>query len=93
MREFELPDIKSSIKMFYAINELGKEQSDKQVDSILDRNNKMAGQAEEMKNKDMVGTAGMLTAVPMVLGVIKIMTDMILMIIVFTSSVSSVMTG
>ena len=93
LREFELPDIKSSIKMFYAINELGKEQSDKQVDSILDRNNKMAGQAEEMKNKDMVGTAGMLTAVPMVLGVIKIMTDMILMIIVFTSSVSSVMTG
>lgn len=93
LREFELPDIKSSIKMFYAINELGKEQSDKQVDSILDRNNKMAGQAEEMKNKDMVGTAGMLTAVPMVLGVIKIITDMILMIIVFTSSVSSVMTG
>lgn len=93
LKEFDLPDIKSSVKMFYSMNELGKEQSDKQIDSIIDRNNKMASQAEEMKQKDLIGTAGMLTALPMVLGVIKIMTDMILMIVVFTSSITSIMTG
>ncbi len=93
LREFDLPDIKSSMKMFYSINELGKEQSDKQINSIIDRNNKMVRQAEEMKNKDQIGIAGMLTAIPMILGVIKIMMDMVLMIIVFTSSISNIIHG
>lgn len=93
LKEFDLTDIKSSIKMFYSINELGKEQSDKQINSIIDRNNKMAQHAEAMKNKDQIGKAGMFTAVPMFLGVIKIMVDMVLMIIVFTSSISNVMNG
>lgn len=93
LKEFEVPDIKSSIKMFYSINELGKEQSDKQINSIIDRNNKMARRSEEMKNKDQIGTAGMLTAIPMLLGVMKIVIDMILMILVFTSSISNVVNG
>ena len=35
----------------------------------------------------------MFTAVPMTVGVVKIMIDMILMIIVFTSSVANVING
>lgn len=93
LKEFDLPDIKSSMKMFYSINELGKEQSDRQIGSIIDRNNKLTRQSEEMKNKDRIGIAGMFSAVPMLLGVIKIMIDMILMIIVFTSSISNVISG
>ena len=93
LRELDLQDIKSSIKMFYSMNELGKEQSEHQLESIIDRNNKMAGRAEEMKNKDKIGAAGMLTAIPMLVGVIKIIVDMILMIIVFTSSISNVVNG
>ncbi|WP_302625712.1 carbon-nitrogen hydrolase family protein [uncultured Eubacterium sp.] len=93
LKELDLQDIKSSIKMFYSMNELGKEQSDNQLESIIDRNNKMAGRAEEMKNKDKIGAAGMLTALPMLVGVIKIIVDMILMIIVFTSSISNVVNG
>lgn len=93
LKEFDLPDIKSSMKMFYSINQLGKEQSDQQIGSIIDRNNKLTRQAEEMKNRDKIGAAGMLSAIPMFLGVIKIMIDMILMVIVFTSSISNVIGG
>ena len=93
LKELDLQDIKSSIKMFYSMNELGKDQSENQLESIIDRNNKMAGRAEEMKNKDKIGAAGMLTALPMLVGVIKIIVDMILMIIVFTSSISNVVNG
>ena len=42
LKEFDLDEIKSSMKMFYSINELGKEQSDQQINSILDRNNKFS---------------------------------------------------
>lgn len=93
LKEFDLKEIKSSMKMFYSINELGKEQSDKQINSILDRNDKMARRAESMKNKDRIGMAGMLATIPMLLGVLKIMVDMILMILVFTSSISNVVNG
>lgn len=93
LKEFDLPDIKSSMKMFYSINQLGREQSDQQIGSIIDRNNKLTRRAEEMKNKDKVGVAGMFSAIPMFLGVVKIMIDMILMIMVFTSSISNVISG
>ena len=90
---FDLMEIKSSMKMFYSINQLGNEQSDKQIDAIIDRKNKMTRQAEEMKNKDRIGIAGMFSAIPMLIGVGKIMSDMVLMIIVFTSSISNVING
>ncbi|MCI9616415.1 MAG: hypothetical protein HFG31_00255 [Eubacterium sp.] len=93
LKEFDLDEIKSSVKMFYSINELGKWQSDKQINAIIDRNNKMISQAEEMKNSDKIGASTMFSAIPMVLGVVKIMVDMILMIVVFTSSVSNVING
>lgn len=93
LRELDLDDIKSSVKMFYSINELGKEESGKQIHSIIDRNNKMTRQAEEMKNNDQIGAATMFTALPMGVGVVKIMVDMVLMIVVFTSSISGVING
>lgn len=46
LRELDLEDIKSSLKMFYSMNQLGKEQSDKQINSIIDRNNKLTQQGE-----------------------------------------------
>ena len=93
LRELDLEDIKSSLKMFYSMNQLGKEQSEKQINSIIDRNNKLTRQGEQMKNNDKIGAATMFTAVPMTVGVVKIMIDMILMIIVFTSSVANVING
>ena len=93
LRELDLEDIKSSLKMFYSMNQLGKEQSEKQINSIIDRNNKLTRQSEEMKNNDKIGAATMFTAVPMTVGVVKIMIDMILMIIVFTTSVANVING
>lgn len=90
LKELDMPDIKSSVKMFYSIDELGKDQSTKQISAIIDRNNKIAGQTEEMKNKDKIGIAVMYSAIPMLLGVMKIIVDMVLMILVFTSSISEV---
>lgn len=89
LKEFDLDEIKSSMKMFYSINELGKEQSDQQINSILDRNNKLAGHAEEMKNQDHIGAASMLASIPLIVGVVKIMIDMVLMIMVFTTSIGN----
>ena len=93
LKEFDLDDVKSSMKMFYSINEMGKEQSDSQINSIIDRNNKLANQAEEMKNRDQIGVVSMYSTIPMLVGVVKIMLDMVLMIIVFTSSISNVVNG
>lgn len=91
LKEFDLDEVVSSMKMFYSINELGKEESQQQIQSIIERNQKMIRYAEEMKNKDYIGMASMYSAIPMLVGVMKIMVDMVLMILVFTSSLSTVL--
>ena len=93
LQELDMPEIQSSLKMFYCINELSKEETYKQTNAIIDRNNKMLKQAEEMKNKDRIGLAGTLSAGPMRVGVVKIIIDMVLMILVFTSALGNVMNG
>lgn len=93
LKEFDLEDITSSVKMFYSINELGADESQQQLNSIIERNNKLMRQAEEMKNKDSIGMASMYSALPMLIGVVKIMVDMVLMILVFTTSLSGVING
>lgn len=93
LQELDMPEIQSSLKMFYCINELSKEETYKQTNAIIDRNNKMLKQAEEMKNKDRIGLAGTLSAGPMMVGVVKIIIDMMLMILVFTSALGNVMNG
>ena len=42
-----------------------------------------------MKNQDQIGAASMLATVPMVVGIVKIMIDMVLMIMVFTTSIGN----
>ena len=93
LQELDMPEIQSSLKMFYCINELSKEETYKQTNAIIDRNNKMLKQAEEMKNKDRIGLAGTLSAGPMMVGVVKIIIDMVLTILVFTSALGNVMNG
>lgn len=93
LQELDMPEIQSSLKMFYCINELSKEETYKQTNAIIDRNNKMLKQAKEMKNKDRIGLAGTLSAGPMMVGVVKIIIDMVLMILVFTSALGNVMNG
>ena len=82
LQELDMPEIQSSLKMFYCINELSKEETYKQTNAIIDRN-----------NKDRIGLAGTLSAGPMMVGVVKIIIDMVLMILVFTSALGNVMNG
>lgn len=91
LKELDLPEVKSSMKMLYSMCELGKEESETQINSILDRNLKLEDQAEKMKNKDKIGVASFVTAIPMFIGVITIMVDMLLMILVFTSKLGQAM--
>lgn len=91
LKELDIHEIKSSMKMLYSMGELGKEESEIQISSIMDRNIKLENQAEKLKNKDRVGIASFLSVVPMFTGVVKIMIDMLLMIFVFTSALSNVM--
>lgn len=91
LKAFDLNDIKSSMKMLYSMGELGKEETEIQIGSIIDRNIMLENQAEILKNKDKIGVCSFISAIPMLLGVIKIMIDMLLMIFVFTSAISGVL--
>ena len=74
------------------MNEFGKEQSNQQLHNMIGRNNKIMQHAEQLRLKDIVGAAGLFGAIPMMIGVMKIMVDMVLMVFVFTSSATKVLT-
>lgn len=93
LKKLYLPEVKSSMKMLYSMCELGKEESGIQIGSIIDRNMKLENQAETLKNKDRIGVASFLVIIPMFVGVLKIMSDMVLMILVFTGALSNVLHG
>ncbi len=90
LREFELADLKSSIKLFYSINELGKDKSDGQIQAMIERNNKMMWQAMEMRNNDRIGLTGFMTSIPSLVGTMMLIVQLVLTIFIFTAQIGKV---
>jgi len=64
---FNVPEIKSGMKTFYAINNLGDEEASKQINSLIHRNNQANTKAEELKVEDELKTKSFLIMLPMIL--------------------------
>ena len=84
MSDYNLIEIQSSMKMLYSLNALGKDEADKQINSIIERNVVMLDKAEKMANEDKIGIASFLTFIPMFIGVVKMLVDLVLMLMKFT---------
>ena len=83
MSEFNLPDIKSAMKMLHSLNNTGREDSEKQINAMIERNNKLVEKSENLKNEDSLAGINFLTTIPMLIASIKLVFDMLLVIIQF----------
>ena len=54
LSEFGLPDVKSSMKILYTMQNLDQDQLQEQTNSLIIRNQEMLAKAERMKNEDSV---------------------------------------
>ena len=67
LSEFNVPEIRSGMKTFYAINNLADVEATKQINSLIHRNNQANIKAEEMKVEDEVKAKSFMIMIPMLL--------------------------
>lgn len=65
--DFNVPEIRSGMKTFYAINNLADTEATKQINSLIHRNNQANIKAEEMKVEEDIKTKSFMIMIPMVL--------------------------
>lgn len=83
LKDFDLPDVQSAMKMLYSLNAIGKDEVVAQMNGLIIRNQAMLDSAERLKDEDATALSGMLVAVPMAIVTIKMMVDMVLLILSF----------
>ena len=74
--KFDLKQIKNIFLMFYSLNEFGTKEAEKQLNTMIQRNNKLAEQAERIANEEALGIFGIYMLMPMVLAAGKMLLDM-----------------
>lgn len=79
--EYQLEDVQSSMKVLYTIQSMSKEETQKQVTVIIQRNQELLAKSEQLQNEDSLGMAEMLGYAPMVLLTAQLIMSMVLMFI------------
>jgi hypothetical protein len=83
--ELELPDLRSAMRMLYSLSTYGVVEDGEQITAIQQRNVLLMDRAEVLKMEEQLMGLGTLVLVPMITGVIKMITDLALMIALITS--------
>lgn len=90
---FSLPEIRSSFRMLYAIQNLGKEETQAQLSTLMERNMELADKAEILKNEDRLGAAMFLIHVPSMIGMSIIVVCIVLLLTSFSSIMNQATSG
>lgn len=88
LAEFDLPEVSSAMKMLYSLNAGNKKDVAAQVNTIVERNTKMLEKAERIKQEDVTALTGFMVALPMMISLVKLVTDMLLLIFYFLEAVN-----
>lgn len=79
-KELGLPELQSAMKMLYAMSQYGSEEVTGQISTLVERNSKLQDKSEQMKMEDYLAGMGFLVLLPMLLGSIKMLVDMMLLV-------------
>lgn len=77
--EYGLEDIRSSMRVLYAINNQSKQEMKIRISKLIERNQKLLAKAERLRNEDSIGGIEALGYVPTVIFSIQIMVSMFIM--------------
>lgn len=80
-RYYDLPQVHSMMMMIYSLAEYGLIDSDQQVLSLVKRNNTLQATAEQIQNDEQLARFSLYTIIPMLVGSMAMMVDVVLMIL------------
>lgn len=87
LSDFELPDVHASMTMLYSLASGNGGDTEKQIAEIVERNNAMSARAERMANEDELGKMYLTFIAPTMVGMAKLLVDMVLFIILFFTNI------
>ena len=88
LKEYRNPDVKSAMKMLYALSSGNAGDVTKQVEELIDRNNAMMDKAEKLEQEDKIAGMKVYILLPSLLASFKLMVDMALLLVVFLQNLT-----
>lgn len=78
---FRVPELVTSIKTLYSLQSQSAEDSQRQVNALIERNQELIIRSEELRLKDTTSSITFLSAVPMLAMTAKLMCDMVIVLL------------
>lgn len=88
-QKLDIPDVQSAMKMLYSMAEFGVKDINVQIGTLVERNSIMTDRAERLRAEDQMAGLGFFVLAPMITGVMKLVTDMALIIFSMLSIVNT----
>lgn len=80
MKDLQIPDVQSAMKMLCALAEYGAKDTTEQIMALVERNSVMTDRAEKLRTEDHLAGLGFFVLAPMITGVLKLVTDLALIV-------------
>lgn len=80
MEEFDLPEIKSAMRMLYSITTTGTGNIDEQITDLIKKQNVLMDKSEKISNEDHLAGFSVLSMVPMLFCILKSVADMTILV-------------
>lgn len=87
LKEYDIREITQIMRMLYSLNEADKDDSEIQISAIIKRNNELLAKSENLKNEDSIGALGFIIIVPLFIGSLKLIVDLLLLMSTFMGSI------
>ena len=82
----KIPEITSAMRMLYGMETSGAGDLQRQLQDLAKKDLSMQSRAEKMRTEDMISGVGFLSLFPMLTGVVKLLTDLMLVILYLVST-------
>lgn len=89
LKSFDVPQLKMSIHYLYSIAQFGTSDMLAQLDYLVEQNSQLSLNEEKLRNEDSLAGFGVMTLLPMLFAVIKLIIDLVLFLNIFTGYMSS----
>jgi len=88
LKEFTLPEVRSTMKMLYSLSEGSGGDADAQIADMIHRNQLLMDKAEKIKNEDRMAGMYLLFLAPQVTAGCKLLVDMMLLLFLYMGQMS-----
>ena len=80
LEEFDLPEIKSAMRMLYSITTTGTGNVDEQITDLIKKQNVLMDKSEKISNEDHLAGFSTLSMIPMLFCILKSVADMTILV-------------